>query len=104
MAGIMGSKLLFLTPAGEGMFSTIAKKIPSEFMSFKHIGVVKDGKEQPQDDKTKDWSGAMENYLLSEYNGITELKVGVEIVEEYESYFLEKFPKALDNLRVLAES
>lgn len=29
-----GSKVLFLSPGGEGMFSIIHKKIPNEFMSF----------------------------------------------------------------------
>lgn len=98
-----GSKVLFLSPAGEGMFSTIAKKVPNEFMSFKHLGVVKGGEEQPADEETKKWSGAMENYSLEEKNGITELTVKMDITEELEQYFKETFPKALESIKALAE-
>src|SRR6185436_21158798 len=53
-----GSKVMFLSPNGEGMFSNIARLIPNELMSFKHLGTVKDGKEQPESEETKKWSGA----------------------------------------------
>ena len=48
-----GSKILFLSPSGEGMYSTIDKLVPNEFMAFKHHGMVKEGKEQPLDEETK---------------------------------------------------
>src|SRR5688500_16787006 len=54
-----GSKILFLSGTGEGMYSVIDKNIPNQFMSFRHIGVVKNGIEQPLDDETKKWTGAM---------------------------------------------
>jgi hypothetical protein len=39
-----GSKVLFLGPSGDGMFSVIDKKVfVYKEMSFKHLGVVKDG-------------------------------------------------------------
>ena len=63
-------------------------------MSLKHIGIVKNGKDQPADNKTKNWSGAMETYLLSETKSITELKVTVDMVSKYEQYFsYKKFQK-----------
>ncbi len=99
-----GSKVLFLGPEGEGMYSTIARKIPNEFMSFKHLGVVKNGKESPLDDETKKWSGAMENYTLKETKESTELSVEIDVTEEMLDYFNETFPKALDKLKALAES
>ena len=97
------SKILFLSPDGGGMFSTIAKKIPNEFMSFKHLGIVKGGEEQPESEETKKWSGAMESYSLDEKNGVTELTVTVDITEPHEQYFQENFPKALENIKNLAE-
>jgi hypothetical protein len=98
------SKVLFLAGNGEGMFSTIAKNIPNKFMSFEHLGVVKDGKEQPLDEETKKWSGAMENYSLEETEGATTLTVDVDATEEYHDFFMDKFPKALGSVKVLAES
>jgi len=99
-----GSKILFLSPNGEGMFSTIAKKIPYEFMSFKHLGTVKGGEEQTDNEETKKWSGAMENYSLDDKNGVTELRVTMDITEDHEQYFKDTFPKALESVKALAEN
>jgi len=99
-----GSKILFLSPVGEGMFSMIFKKNPNELMSFKHLGTVKNGEEQPENEESKKWSGAMENYSLHESNGVTELTVTMDITEEFEQYFKEAFPKALELVKRLAES
>lgn len=98
-----GSKILFLSPSGEGMFSMIAKKIPNEVMAFKHLGTVKDGKEQPDTKETKDWAGALETYTLRQTGNATELAVSMDVTEEHESYFRETFPKALEKVKVLAE-
>src|SRR5215510_8339251 len=93
-----GSKILFLSPGGEGMYSVIDKKVPNEFMSFKHLGVVKDGKEQPADNETKDWSGAMENYTLTEKKDGVELSLAMDITDAHENYFKETFPKAFEKV------
>ena len=99
-----GSKIHFLDPNGEGMYSTIAKKTENEFMSFKHIGSVKDGKEQPLDAETKKWSGATENYTLKDHNGTTTLTVELDTSGlEWENMLKEAFPKALDKVKELAE-
>ncbi len=98
-----GSKVLFLGPSGEGMFSMIDKKVPNVYMSFKHLGMVKDGKEQPEDEQSKAWSGAKETYTLSQAGDTTQLSVSVDIVESNEPYFSEAFPKALDHVKTLAE-
>ena len=99
-----GSKVLFLSPGGGGMFSIIAKKVSNKFMSFKHLGTVKGGEEQPEDEETKSWSGATENYSLDDKNGGTELTVTIDITEDHESYFKETFPKALESVKTLAEN
>lgn len=99
-----GSKILFLDPKGQGMYSTIARKIPNEFMSFKHIGYVKDGKEQPVDKETTKWSGATENYTLKEHDGITTLTVENDTSgEEWENMLKDAFPKALNKVKELSE-
>ncbi|HLG03142.1 MAG TPA: SRPBCC domain-containing protein [Bacteroidia bacterium] len=99
-----GNRIQFLSPSGEGMFSMIAKKIPNEFMSFKHLGVMKEGKEQPADAQTENWSGSMENYSLKNTNGSTELSVEIDVIEEFEKFFDEAFPKALAKVKELAEN
>lgn len=99
-----GSKVLFLDGKGQGMVSTIAEKRPNEFMSFKHLGTVKDGVEDLETAQTKEWSGALENYILKTVNGKTELVVDMDISEEYMDYFMNTWPKALDKVKELAEN
>ena len=98
-----GSKIQFLDAKNDGMYSTITKCIENEIMNFTHIGVVKDGVEQPLDEATKNWSGSAENYGLSETDGITTLVVEMDIIPEYLDYFNKTFPLALDLVKKLSE-
>ena len=93
-----GSKILFLTPKGDGMFGIIEKKVPNEQMVFKHLGEVKNGVEE-----YKDWKEVKENYYLSEKNGITELNVEMGETGEYEQYFNQTFPKAIALVKQISE-
>jgi hypothetical protein len=99
-----GSKILFLDGKGEGMYSMIEKKVPGRQMTFKHMGVVHEGIEQPADEQTMQWSGAKENYYLDETNGVTELKVDMDTTEDFEKYFKDTFPKALQVVKQISEN
>ena len=95
-----GSTIQFLDPgSGSGMSAVIEKKRPHEFMSFRHIAEIKDGQEQPP----AAWSGAHENYTLTARNGRTTLKVDLDSSDEYKAMFEDKFPKALQRVKVLSE-
>jgi uncharacterized protein YndB with AHSA1/START domain len=98
-----GSKILFLGPGGRGMYSMIEKKTDNEFMSFKHLGEMKDFKELPNDDKSKSWSGSHENYTLKSTATGTHLTVELDSVEEFKDYFSGTFPKALQKVKEIAE-
>lgn len=99
-----GSKVLFHDGKGEGMVSMIAVKRAPEFMSFRHLGFVKDGVEDTTSEKVKPWAGAMENYTLVSQNGNTEVMVELDITEEFKSYFENTWPKALQKLKELSEA
>lgn len=98
-----GSKILFLNANGDGMFSTITKQITNEFISFKHLGIVKNNVEQPADEETKKWSGATETYSLKETKGTTTLLVEMDSNDEFKDYFNKTFPKALESVKIIAE-
>lgn len=98
-----GSKIQFLDAKNDGMYSTISKCIDNEIMNFTHIGVVKNGVEQPLDDTIKNWSGSSENYALNETDEITTLTVEMDIIPEYLDYFNKTFPLALDLVKKLSE-
>lgn len=98
-----GSRVLFLDGKNEGMVSTIAENKPNEFMSFSHLGIVKNGVEDMESKGAKDWAGASENYTLKTVNGKTELIVDMDITDEFKDYFMKTFPKALEKVKELAE-
>ena len=98
-----GSKIYFLTPEGDGMYSIIEKKIPNKLMVFKHLGVLKAKKEVPLDEESKKWTGAKEIYDLVEEGKKTILTASVDLMADFEAFFAETFPKALERVKKLAE-
>ncbi len=99
-----GARVHFMAPGGEGMFSEIVKKVPNEQMSFRHLGSMKGGKEQPPTEETKLWEGAREEYTLKQNGASTEVSVLVDSVDEHKRHFEEKFPDALARLKEISES
>ncbi len=99
-----GSKVLFLDGQVSGMVSKIEVNRPNEFMSFLHLGEVKDGVEDTESDKVKGWAGAHENYTLKEVDGGTELLVELDVNEEFKDYMVKTFPKAMEQVKELCES
>jgi len=93
-----GSKILFLDDKGNGMVSQIERSIPNEFMSFKHLGEVKNGAEENQS-----WAGALENYTLKNVDGNTDLTVEMDITEAFKEYFENTWPKAMAKIKEIAE-
>jgi hypothetical protein len=98
-----GSKVLFLGPSGDGMVSKVASNKKNEYMSFEHLGVVKNGKEDTESDDVKDWAGAKENYRLIDENGKTKLAVDMDSTDEFKDYFLKTWPVALEKIKALSE-
>lgn len=102
-----GSKVLFLGPTESGtesgMVSMVARNRPNEYMSFKHLGEVKDGIEDTTSEKVKGWAGSTENYTLKEENGKTTLLVDMDIPDEFKEMFEQMWPNALNKVKELSE-
>ena len=94
-----GSQVIFGDGKGNGMISRIATSRPNEFMSFEHLGVMRDGKAEP----APAWAGAKENYTLESRNGGTFLNVEIDVEGDFVEYFDKTFPLALEKLKSLAE-
>jgi hypothetical protein len=99
-----GEKIKFLTPEGDGMTSMIVESKPNEFISIKHLGFIKDGIEDTQSPEVKAWAPLLENYTLSETNGVTRVKVDLDVTPDFGDYMQETWPKALAILKKLCES
>ncbi|MBP9827855.1 SRPBCC domain-containing protein [Patescibacteria group bacterium] len=103
-----GSKILFLGPnpegSGEGgMVGRIAENKPYEFISIEHQGIVKDGIEDTTSEEAKKWAPAFENYTFTEVDGGTEVKVDIDVNDEYAELFTTMWNEALKRLKAIAE-
>lgn len=98
-----GSRALFLDVNGDGMIAEIAQSRSPEFLSFRHIGQIVNGKEDLDSEKVKEFAGATEDYTLKEFKGGTLVEVEMDISPEYADFFEKTWPKALSHLKNLSE-
>lgn len=101
-----GEKILFLGPneGGEmGMVSRVAEIRPYEFVSFEHLGIVRNGVEDIESEEAKKWSPAFENYTFTDKDGGTEVVIDQDIESSYKTEFEEMWRRALTLLKDLAE-
>ena len=102
-----GSKILFLGPHPDGseagMVSRIEKNRPHEFISIRHLGIVRDGVEDTESDAAKAWAPAYENYTFVDRNGDTELTIEMDIQAEEKGSFEKLWADALLRLKAIAE-
>ncbi|MDN3586331.1 SRPBCC domain-containing protein [Pedobacter aquatilis] len=94
-----GSKAVFGDGTGNGMIARIKENIQNEYLSIEHLGEIKDGKENYDND----WAGTLENYTLEPTNDGTLLKIDIGVQHEWKDYFNQAWPKALDKVAELAE-
>lgn len=99
----IGGKTFFLDGKGNGMASTIFEFKENEFLSFKHLGCVKDGVEDYESEEVKQYAGTLENYYLNSKGNQTELIIEVDIDNSNKDYFNETFSKALNIVKQLSE-
>src|SRR5690554_714472 len=103
-----GSKIYFIGTGEEGekggMVVEIAENIPNKFVSIRSYGILKGDTEFTQGEDVEKWAGGLENYSFEENNGITIVKVEVDMTDDYIDYFNETYPKALNKLKRMLES
>ncbi len=102
-----GEKILFIGEDEKGnaggMVARIKENIPNEFISIEHLGIIQNDQEITSGPEVEGWAGALENYTFSETKGKTLLSVDVDTNQEYEKYFSETWPKALNKLKEICE-
>lgn len=102
-----GSKILFVgvDEHGQkgGMVSRIAENVPNQHVSIQHIGILKGDTEVTEGPEVEQWANGFENYTFQENNGTTTVIVDLDTVDDFEAYFEETYPKALDKLKEVCE-
>lgn len=99
----LGSRIHFIAPSFDGMYSDVFYLVPNKLIIFKHIGNLKDLKEQPIDAEAEKWTGSFELYRLNEVDGITTVTAEIDCLSEYLEYMNSKFPLALQELKNISE-
>lgn len=102
-----GSKMLFVgfDEKGEksGIVSEIFDNISNQYVSIRHYGLVKSNIEITTGPEVEKWANGFENYSFEEKNGVTEVKVELDLTEDFFDYMNETYPKALNKLKELCE-
>jgi hypothetical protein len=102
-----GSTIRFFGPDDHGRLMGLVSRInenrPYEYVSIEHLGFINNGKEDTTSDEVRKWRPAFENYALSEKNGVTQVAVEMDAQEDHKQMFEEQWPKALQELKRLAE-
>lgn len=98
---IEGNEVQFISGNGYGVTSLVEKLIESELLVFKHRA---DTKESGAQERADEWTGGRESYELSEENHTTKLTATFDVPEEMENYFRDTYPKALEQVKILAEN
>ena len=96
-----GNEVQFISAAnGYGVTSLVEKLTPGEFLLLRHSA---DTQESGEQEREKEWTGGKESYSLSEKDGTTTLTAAFDVPPELEEYFKSNYPKALEQVKVLAE-
>ena len=85
------------------MSSMIVENRSPEYLSIKHLGIIKDGVEDTASPESRQWSSAFENYTFTEKENATELKVDLDVAPEWEDFMEAAWPKALVRLKEICE-
>lgn len=99
-----GSKVTFLSPEGTGMVSRVVVHKPAEEISFEHLGVVKDCKEDTESDDVKQWQGSQETYHVVSTGDSTQLHIEQDIDCKHAPMFTTMWEKALQKVKELSEA
>ena len=103
-----GSKIIFLGDDDSGntggMIAKIAENIPGRFVSIEYLGVIQDGKEVFGGPEVEKWAGGYEKYSFFDQGGKTTVVVETDVYHEYETYFQDTWPRALEQLKNICEN
>ena len=95
-----GNEVQYISGNGYGVTSLVEKLTANEFLLLRHSADTQDeGKRK----RAKEWTGGVESYRLAEKDGTTTLTVAFDVPTEMEEYFKVNYPKALEQVKVLAE-
>jgi uncharacterized protein YndB with AHSA1/START domain len=96
-----GSEVQFISSEnGYGVTSLVEKVTPNEYLLLRHRA---DTQDEGQRERAQEWTGGKESYSLTSSGEATTLTAIFDVPPEMKAYFEENYPKALEQLKTLAE-
>lgn len=95
-----GNEIQFISGNGYGVTSLVERLTPGEFLLLRHRA---DTQEDGKRERAQEWTGGEERYSLADKDGRTTLTVAFDVPPDLEEYFKVHYPKALEQIKVLAE-
>lgn len=96
-----GNEIQYISGNGYGVTSLVEKCVAGELLLLRHSADTQDNGTR---ERAKEWTGGEESYRLVEKDGVTTLTFVCGVPDEMEEYFKLNYPKALERVKVLAES
>jgi uncharacterized protein YndB with AHSA1/START domain len=100
----VGGKTLFVDTEGNGMISTIKTLNKPYDIIFEHLGEVNNGIEDTTSERVQGYAGSLEEYHLTESNGVTTLIAAVQTHEDWEKMLTNGFTTGLEIVKQLSEN
>ena len=99
-----GSDIRFIGSDSGGTLATIVDLEPYKYLFARHVAILlKGGAEDRTSEDAKRWIGTTERYDFDEINGLTTLKVTINVTPEWEEMMREGWPMALNKLKEITE-
>lgn len=95
------NEVQFISGNGYGVTSLVEKVTPNEYLLLLHQA---DTQDSGQKERAKEWTGGKESYSLTEEDSVTKLTAVFDVPSEMEDYFKTSYPKALEQVKILAEA
>lgn len=99
-----GQEVRFMSASGYGVTCRVEKLIPYEHVSFQQVADIKVGEDGSIEKRDKQWTGGRESYDLEGTDGKVTLSITQDVPQELVDYFEKAMPRALERVKILAES
>lgn len=101
---IVGHKVRFLDNDNNGLVGRIITKQPYDAIEMEYDGEVKNGEDDFESEMAQQMKGSRENYYLSESDGVTTLKIEVDMGDDWIDMMSAAWDKALEKIEELSIS
>ena len=99
----IGGETLFQDASGDGILATITELEQFKKVVFQHQGMLKNGVVDRSSEDAQQCCGGLEQYFLSEHNGVTHLFAQVDTFEQYKTIMDQGFRQGFAVIKQLAE-